>query len=203
MGFNLENVSIIIITIVISIMGMKNHAFCYRMMLSPQAVCKGKIYQLITYGWVHADAGHLFGNMFTLYFFGSTIAYLYRYNFGILSYSLFYMLALVVSALPTVIAKRKVSNYYSLGASGAVSAVLFSFVLLAPWQMIYFFGVIPVPAVAFGVVFLIYSAYQVRRDTRVNQLAHITGALFGIAVTALEYPYAVPRFFREILHPVF
>jgi membrane associated rhomboid family serine protease len=118
-------------------------------------------------------------------------------------YLALYIGALIVSNIPTYIKHRNDSEYRSLGASGAVSAVLFAFILLSPWQQIIVI-IFPVPAIIYGVLFLIYSAYMSRKGgDRVNHDAHFYGALFGILFTILVRPDVIDIFWNELTHPRF
>jgi membrane associated rhomboid family serine protease len=130
------------------------------------------------------------------------------YYMGMLGLQNYYYLALYIGALifsniPTYIKHRNDYNYRSLGASGAVSAVLFAFILLKPWQTIYLFF-IPVPAIIYAVLFLVYSAYMSRKGgDHINHDAHFYGALFGIIFTILLHPDVVNIFLAELSHPHF
>jgi membrane associated rhomboid family serine protease len=118
-------------------------------------------------------------------------------------YVALYIGALIVSNIPTYLKHRKDYNYRSLGASGAVSAVLFAFILLRPWQRIFvlFF---PVPAIIYGALFLFYSAYMSRRGgSNVNHDAHFYGALFGVLFTIAIRPDVMDMFMNELRHPHF
>src|SRR5580765_7676510 len=128
--------------------------------------------RLLTCGFVHADFGHLFFNMFTLFSFGAAIEQAFRPYIGATGYALFYAAGGVLSALPSYLRHRNDANYRSLGASGAVSAVLFAYILIKPWSMILVF-VLPVPAIVFALVYLGYTIYMDRRQAdRINHSAH-------------------------------
>jgi len=109
----------------------------------------------------------------------------------------------VVSILPTYLANKTNANYRSLGASGAVSAVLFSFILLAPWSRIVVF-VIPMPAIVYAVLYVIYSIYMDRRGQgNVNHSAHLWGAAFGVAFTLVIRPEVLSHFLAQLSQPRF
>jgi membrane associated rhomboid family serine protease len=94
-------------------------------------------------------------------------------------------------------------NYSSLGASGAVSAVLFSFILLAPWQTLYVFF-FPLPAIIFAVLYLTYTAYMSKKGgDQINHSAHLWGAIYGIVFTMILAPESLNRFIQQILNPSF
>jgi membrane associated rhomboid family serine protease len=119
------------------------------------------------------------------------------------TFLILYIGALIVSSIPTYIKHRNDYNYRSLGASGAVCAVLFAFILLQPWTMIIVL-ILPVPAIIYGVLFLVYSVYMSRKGGGyVNHDAHFYGALFGIVFTIAVHPAIVTSFIQELSHPHF
>jgi membrane associated rhomboid family serine protease len=149
---------------------------------------------------VHADLPHLLFNMLTLYFFGSVIEGVYQRAMGQLGYVFFYVLGLIVSILPTYLRHREDAHYRSLGASGAVSAVLFAFILFEPWAPIYIFFIpIGIPAVIFAVLYVAYESWSQRRGKdNVNHSAHLWGAAFGVAFTLVMVPGAGEQFLRQL-----
>jgi membrane associated rhomboid family serine protease len=141
--------------------------------------------------------------MITLFFFGSAVATLFTFALGSLGFLWFYLGGLLVSILPTYLKNRHNANYYSLGASGAVSAVMFAFILWRPWSLIIVF-VIPVPAILYAVVFLAYSIYMDHRGGGyVNHSAHSWGAAYGVLATILVEPRITVSFVQQLLHPAF
>jgi membrane associated rhomboid family serine protease len=203
--FNIT-LAIIFITSLISISGFSQGKIIDELIFWPPAISKKhQYYRFITCGLIHADYMHLIFNMVTLYFFGTIMEAHYQGELGLQKwyYLALYIGALIVSNIPTYIKHRNDENYRSLGASGAVSAVLFAFILLSPWQRIYVI-VFPVPAIIYGGVFLFYSAYMSRKGgDRVNHDAHFYGALFGILFTIAIRPDVVNVFLNELSHPHF
>ncbi len=197
---------IIIITCIISLTGFKNGKVVDDLIFWPPAISKKhQYYRFITCGLIHADYMHLIFNMLTLYFFGTIMEVYYQGQLGLQKwyYLALYIGALIVSNIPTYIKHIKDYDYRSLGASGAVSAVLFAFILLRPWQRIYVI-VFPVPAIIYGGLFLFYSAYMSRKGgDHVNHDAHFYGALFGIIFTIAIRPDVVEVFMNELMHPHF
>lgn len=135
-------------------------------------------YELITSGFLHANFGHLFVNMFTLYFFGQIM----EYRLGPVYFLVLYLTALVVAGIPSVIKFKDNPDYATLGASGAVSGVLFAYIYLYPLRSIYLLFIpIPIPAFIFGILYLAYSMYESKQERgKINHEAHIAGALWGI-----------------------
>ena len=192
------------ITCLVSWMAFNNRKLMDRLILWPPAIDKHRQYdRLVTYGFIHGDFMHLLFNMITLFFFGQQIEQLMTRVMGIWAYPVFYVSALVVSILPTYLKNQKNPNYLSLGASGAVSAVLFAFVLLAPWSTI---GVmfIPMPAIVFAVLYVGYSIWMDRRGgDRINHSAHLAGAAFGVLFMLVMEPRVLGLFLQQLGNPSF
>ena len=195
---------IIAITCVVSFAAFSNPRLIDRLILWPPAITRGKEYwRLATCGLIHADPQHLLFNMITLYFFGGIMERFYTQYIGAIGFVLFYVGGLVVSSLPSYLTHRNDTNYRSLGASGAVSAVLFAFILLQPWATIYVF-VLPVPAIIYAVVYLGYTIYMERRNAdRINHSAHLWGAAYGMLLTILIEPRVIGVFFQSLMQPHF
>ncbi len=199
-------ISIIIITCIISFTGFSNTRIIDDLIFWPPAITQRRqYYRFITCGFIHADMMHLFFNMFTLYWFGRAMEVYYPGRLGLPQYyfAILYFGALVASLLPTYFKHRNDSQYRSLGASGAVCATLFAYILLDPWQTIYviFF---PVPAILYAVMFLAYSIYMSRRGgDYINHDAHFYGALFGVVFTIVARPEVFTTFLNELSHPRF
>ena len=198
--------TIIIITCVITLTGFKNGKVVDELIFWPPAINKKhQYYRFITCGLIHADYMHLIFNMLTLYFFGTFMEAHYQGELGLQKwyYLALYIGALIISNIPTYLKHRNDYNYRSLGASGAVSAVLFAFILLYPWQRIIVL-VFPVPAIVYGALFLVYSAYMSRKGgDNVNHDAHFYGALFGILFTIAVRPEVAGMFWDKLFHPRF
>ncbi|HEX2394220.1 MAG TPA: rhomboid family intramembrane serine protease [Bacteroidales bacterium] len=144
-------------------------------------------YRLLTHGFLHANWMHLIVNMLVLYFFGPKVEGFIRDILPVflskwhhLIYILYYFVAIVIASLTSLYKHREDPWYNAVGASGAVSAVLFTFIFFNPWELLYFYGIIPVPGIVMGVLYLIYSHYMGRRESdNVNHDAHLSGAIFG------------------------
>ena len=193
---------IIAVTSIVSIMAFSNSRLLDQLILWPPAISRDKeYYRLLSYGLVHADPMHLFFNMFTLYFFGRVMEQLYNAVLGPFGFVIFYAGALVASILPTYLRNRGNSRYRSLGASGAVSATLFAFILLQPWAQILVF-VIPMPAILFAVLYVVYEFWLERQGAdNVNHNAHLWGAAYGVLFTIVMEPRVLGVFFSQLMHP--
>lgn len=189
---------IFVFTIVTSIYTFSNPQVYGRFMLHPYSLSRGaRYYTLITSGLIHKDWGHLLFNMLTFYFFGFALEAILASvsSWGHLQFALIYLLSLVLSDVSTIQKHKNNSGYYSLGASGAICAVLFSFILFQPKAMLGVFLIIPMPAWLFGFLFLGYCAWAARqaRDG-INHDAHFYGALIGIALTLILQPWVFSHF---------
>lgn len=184
---------IIAITSIISVQAFKHSRIVDKYIFYPPAVNRGEWLRLISYGFLHADYTHLIFNMLTLYFFGSVIENLLLGSFGtqlgIILYLVFYLSALVVSIIPTYIKEKNNYAYRGLGASGAVSAVVFAFILINPMS---FMGIlfIPImlPAFLFGIIYVAISIYLTKNHGgNINHIAHIAGGVYGILLIAFIF----------------
>ena len=146
MGFSVT-IALVVATVAVSWFAFNNPRLLDRLLLWPPAVQRRHQYdRLLTHGFVHADWQHLLFNMITLYFFGRYAEQLFLPYIGAVGFALFYLSAILVAILPTYLRHRHDPNYRSLGASGAVSAVLFAYILGKPWSLIFVFF-LPVPAI--------------------------------------------------------
>ena len=143
-------------------------------------------YRMLTSGIIHSGWGHLFFNMLTLYFFGRVVEQYFSATFGgvpgAVLYVMLYVSALAISSLGDLVKYRDNWNYNALGASGAVSAVLFASILFAPKMGIYIYLIpIPVPGYIFAPLYLLYCWYMAKRNMdNIGHTAHFWGAVYGI-----------------------
>ena len=183
---------IIIITVLTSVAAFYNEKVYNDFIFYPPAVTYDKQwYRFLTCGLIHADWGHLFFNMYALYMFGigvqgnveDSFVYIFAEK-GKLLYILLYIMSLGACLLPTYSKHKNDSSYRSLGASGAVSAVVFAYILLNPLDRLGLI-IIPffkLPAFVFGILYIVISSYLDKRGGgNINHSAHIFGGLFGIA----------------------
>lgn len=177
---------ITIITVGISILAMNNEALMEKLIFQPYAVArKHQYYQFVTSGFIHADFMHLAFNMFSFFMFGEYVEQYFGMLFGNLGssfYILLYFSALVVCLIPTFYQHKNQYNYRSLGASGAVSAIVFAGIFLQPTMQIGFFIIPPIiPGFIFGPIYLGLTAYLSKQGQGgINHSAHLWGSLYGI-----------------------
>ena len=177
---------IIIITSLVSIGGFSNQKIIDDLIFYPPAVAQNnQWYRFISCGLIHANFMHLIYNMYGLYIFGGYVETAFISIFGKnggLLYVTMYVTALIVCLLPTYNKHKEDYYYRSLGASGAVSAVIFSFILLYPLQKLgIIFLPVMIPGFIFGLLYLGLSYWSEKKSAdNINHSAHIWGALYGI-----------------------
>ncbi|MGB0975467.1 MAG: rhomboid family intramembrane serine protease [Prolixibacteraceae bacterium] len=146
-------------------------------------VHKKEYYRLFTHGWVHGDWNHLLINLFVLYAFGTNTEAFFTYNFpqwGRIYYLILILLALPISSTYDLIKYKDQPYYNAVGASGAVSAIVFCSIFLDPWGKIYLFMILPIPGLLFGAGYLYYSYYMAKQNRdNIGHYAHFFGAVFG------------------------
>jgi membrane associated rhomboid family serine protease len=179
---------LIAFTALVSIPAFKNHEWFSKLQFNAYQIWhRREVYRLLTHGFLHANWTHLIVNMLVLYFFGPKVEQTIQqilgpglHNWFRLIYLLFYFLGIVVASLLSLYKCRDNAWYNSVGASGAVSAVIFFYIFFNPWELLYIYGILPVPGIILGVLYLTYSHYMSRRSSdNVNHDAHMIGALFG------------------------
>jgi len=174
-----------------------------RLMLNPHTVVHQKqYYRLLTSGFVHNNSMHLFLNLLTLYFFGLAIEQIFDYSFkgaGILLYVVFFVTAIVVANIPTMLKYKDQPHYNSLGASGGVSALVLAFVLFDPLQDLCLYGILCLPGYLLGALFIAYSVIMSKRNVdNINHDAHLFGAIYGVVFTLLIRPQTLRTFLEAL-----
>jgi membrane associated rhomboid family serine protease len=160
-------------------------------------------YRLLSSGFIHADWMHLIFNMLALFLFGRYVESYFASMDKHFLFIILYLGGIIAASLPSFIKHRNDGYYRSLGASGGVAAVLFSFVYFAPWEIIYVWF-IPIPAIIAAVGYLVYSAYMSRKGRdAVNHDAHFWGAVYGFIFTLIFDPTHGRMFFEQVMHPSF
>ena len=195
---------LIAVTVLVTWLAFNNPRLLDRLILWPPAIDRKHQYdRLLTHGFIHADWQHLLFNMITLFFFGRFAEQEMVPIIGPVGFVLFYLSAIVIAILPTYLRHRHDAQYRSLGASGAVSAVLFAFILVKPWSLIFVFF-LPVPAILYGVFYVGYSFWMDRQGgDNTNHNAHLSGAIYGVLFMLLMEPRIAGVFLERLASPSF
>jgi membrane associated rhomboid family serine protease len=186
------------LTIAASVYGLRTPRIIERYVFRPYWFLRARRYEtILTSGFLHADFGHLLFNMVTFYFF----AFPLESRIGSVHFALLYLLGLVVSDLGTYFKHRNEQDYASLGASGAISAVLFAAIVYAPQMQLFIIPIpVPIPAPLFAVGYVAYSWWSARHARgRINHDAHLGGAVFGLLFVAITDPQAWSQMLKIVL----
>lgn len=182
---NILLIVIIAITVLFSYKGFNDLSFFRKFEFHVGSILKGEQIRMISSGFLHVDMGHLFFNMVTLWFFAPLVlAYLGNWTFVLV-----YVGSLIFGNLLTLLFNKNNYSYRAVGASGAVTGVLYSAILLQPDMMLGLFFVIPIPAYLFGILYLLYSIYGMKsKNDNIGHSAHFGGAVGGYVITLIEQP---------------
>jgi membrane associated rhomboid family serine protease len=198
---------IVIVTVLVSLAAFKWRDLFFRFDLSPHRLIHDRqYYRIFTHAFLHTDFVHLGINMLVLYSFGTGIEKIFDgleqqgvIFSGPFFYILLYASSIVLSSLTTVFRYRSNPKYSAVGASGAVSAVVFTYIFFAPLQKIYFYMVLPIPGIVFGILYLVYSSYMSRRNRdNINHAAHFWGAVVGFVYPILLEPSLLGVFLESL-----
>jgi membrane associated rhomboid family serine protease len=194
---------IILITAVISISAFSKRDIMERLQFNAYQVYHRKEYfRLITHAFLHGSWEHLIINMIVLWSFGQSVEHYFRMYFG--SNGAYYFLglyfgAVLFSSLWSLYKQKNNYYYNALGASGAVSAIVFSAIFFAPWSKIYFFGILPIPGIVFGVLYLVYSYKMGKKNMdNIGHDAHFLGAVYGFILPILLRPSLLNEFINKL-----
>jgi membrane associated rhomboid family serine protease len=194
---------LVIMTGLISFQAFNNPAMREKLLFRPYFVKEnGEWYRFVTHGFVHADWTHLLVNMFVLWQFGKVIesvftSLIFGQTLGKIAFLALYLSAIIVAAVPSFIRHANAPYYGSLGASGATSALVFGYILFAPWNWFLF---PPLPAIILGVVYLWYSSYMSKRGAdNIAHDAHFWGAVYGLAFVLVSIVALNPTLLDYIL----
>lgn len=178
-------IAIIVANAVISYKGFNDLAFFRKYEFHVGSIRSGEQIRMLSSGFLHADIMHLAFNMLTLYFFAPVVIHL----MGTFSFVLIYFGSLIFGSLLTMLFHKNDYSYRAVGASGAVTGVLYSAILLQPDMMLGIFFVIPMPAYLFGILYLLYSIYGMRaKNDNIGHTAHFGGAIGGYLITLIKEP---------------
>ncbi|MBK9012731.1 MAG: rhomboid family intramembrane serine protease [Saprospiraceae bacterium] len=197
---------IIVITAIVSWLALSNRDLFLKFMHYPYEEHRDKeFYRWVTSVFLHGSWMHLAINMFVLWSFGtfieSVFVELFGATMGRINFAALYLLSGVFADIPTYIKHKNNQSFSSVGASGATSGIMFAFALLLPWEKIYLFGVLPIPAIVAAVLYLVYSSYSSRQEagSRIDHEAHFWGAVFGFAFTVALKPSLFTSFLSQVV----
>ncbi len=197
---------IVAVCVLISYICFGNQELFHKLKHWPYAEVREKEwYRLISSGFIHGSWMHLLINMFVFWQFGEVVEARFRVEFGLLwgnlFYTLLFLVTIVLADIPSLL-KHKDNVYYSaVGASGAVSGILFVNILFYPWNLLYLYAIIPIPGIVAGVLYLIYSSWASKNSRdNIDHDAHFYGALFGLLFTVMLKPSLFVDFINQLMH---
>lgn len=185
---NLSLVTIIIIAanVIISYKGFEDYGFFERYKFNVGGVRRGEQFRMFSSGFLHANTSHLFMNMLTLYFFADSVIF----SVGEFNFVVIYVISLLLGSLLSLFFHQNEYQYSAIGASGAVTGILYAAIMLDPSMSLFLFFIpIPIPAYVFGIGYLLYSIYGMKnRVGNIGHDAHFGGAIGGLVVTLIMVP---------------
>ncbi len=200
---------IIIFTCLVSYTSLNNRVQFEKLKHYPYQEKRAKeFYRMLSAGFVHGDFIHLAINMYVLYMFGGIVEnafedVIYGKHVGKIVFLVMYLLNIVAASIPTYFKHKNNASFASVGASGAVSGLVFIYIVLMPYAPLQFLFLpfIDIPAILLGVGYLIYSSYAAKKaKTRIDHVAHFYGALFGIAFLWISKPEYISHFFNTLVN---
>lgn len=200
------NLLIIVFTALVSYQGFSRYEVIQRLKHFPfQENRQREYYRLLTSGFVHADWTHLLVNMFVLYSFGAYIENYIVTEYGAIHgriiFLLLYLFNIILANIPTLFRQKDNPSYSSIGASGAVSGIVFIFILMHPWSTLYLFFIVPLPAIVVGIAYLGYSSWAARQGHgRIDHSAHFAGAVAGMAMMIILKRDIIHEFFYRLVN---
>lgn len=185
-NINIATLIIIAANVLISLKGFNDFSFFEKYKFNIAGIRRGEQIRMFSSGFLHADFNHLLFNMLTLYFFaGVVIAYL-----GVTIFIVIYLASLLLGSILSFYFHKDEYHYSAVGASGAVMGILYAAILFIPNENLYLFFAIPIPAWIFGVAYLLYSIYGMKKQLgNIGHDAHIGGAIAGYLLTIAFAPY--------------
>ncbi len=186
-NIHIATIIIIAANIIISLKGFNDFSFFEKYKFNVAGIRRGEQIRMFSSGFLHVDYGHLFFNMFTLYFFANVVIN----SVGAAKFALIYLASLVVGNLLSYYFHKDEYHYSAVGASGAVTGILYAAILFVPEMNLYLFFIpIPIPAWVFGILYLLYSIYGMRsKRGNIGHDAHFGGAIAGYVLTIAFAPF--------------
>ena len=177
---------LIVFNVLISYKGFSESPFFERYKFSVLAIQQKQFFRLLSSGFLHVDTAHLIFNMFALYMFGDVVIQIT----GVFLFMMIYILSLLAGNYFTYVNHKNEPSYSAVGASGAVSGIVYSSILLFPqMQLALIFFPIPMPGYVFGILYLLYTLFGMkRRRDNIGHTAHFGGAVSGFVITLIIFP---------------
>ena len=197
--------AILISTVLLSVAAFSSQELLGRMIFNPYIIeQRREWWRFFSSGFIHANSLHLMVNMFVFYSFAEATLQDYQSVFSERAdyyFLILYFGGMVTANISTFKKNRENPGYNALGASGAVSSVVFAYILFNPLTPLYLFGIIPIPGIIFGALYLLYSNYAAKREGEfINHEAHFWGAVFGFLFTLVMKPELINSFIYSITH---
>lgn len=194
---------IIGLNVIISYYAWKNPNIFRRYCLNPYNLIRNKQYdRIITHAFLHGSWTHLIINMLVLWSFSLALLQYINHFFNVsevLIFLILYFGAIIASSIYSIMKNKDNINYNAVGASGATSAVVFACIFFNPWHKLYFFGVLPIPGIIFGVIYLIYSYRMAKKSSdNIGHDAHFWGAVFGLFFFIIIKPGLLNFFLNQL-----
>jgi membrane associated rhomboid family serine protease len=200
--FSSLTIYIVIITGIVSYISFQKKAWLSKLQFNAYLIYHHKQwYRLLTHGFVHGSWMHLIINMIVLYSFGYVTEYFFGYKLelSVLNFLTLYIGGIIISSLTSLAKYKDDPTYNAVGASGAVSAVVFASIFFVPWQPVYLFAIIPIPGIIFGALYLGYSQYMSKKGKdNINHEAHFVGAIYGFIYPVLMNPPLIKEFLYKL-----
>lgn len=186
----LVTIIIIAVNVIVSFKGFNDAEFFEKYKFNSGEIRRGAKYQILTSGFLHVNTSHLFVNMLTLYFFANVVLF----DLGPWGFLGVYLVSLIVGNMLSYFFHKNENDYTAVGASGAVMGILYSAILLRPDMMLGLFFIIPIPAYVFGIGYLLYTIYGMKRKLgNIGHDAHFGGAVGGYVLTLLLAPWVIQQ----------
>ncbi|MFK7812616.1 MAG: rhomboid family intramembrane serine protease [Maribacter sp.] len=187
-NIHMVTLAIIAVNALVSFKGFSDTSFFDRYKFEVRGINKGQKDRMLTSGFLHVDITHLLFNMLTLYFFADVVIQ----GFGPVKFLIIYFISLIAGSLLALFFHKDEPFYSAVGASGAVTGILYSAILLRPGMELLLYFAIPIPAYVLGIGYLLYSIYGMKKRLgNIGHTAHFGGAIGGFAATLLFDPNLV------------
>ena len=184
LSVNSVAILLIILNIYFSYKGFNDINFFNKYKFNPSYIKRGERIRYLSSGFLHVDTTHLIVNMFTFYFFADSVIY----RVGEMNFLIIYFASLIFGNILTYRLNKNKLNYNAVGASGAVMGIVYASIILNPSMTLFFF-IIPMPGYLFGIGYLFYSIYSMKkRNDNIGHEAHLGGAIAGFFTTLLISP---------------